>query len=58
MVQYLKKKLLIFLINKNIKLLSDDIKILKTIRSLGNHIIEINPYDGIKTEINVKVKKT
>ena len=53
-----KKEIINFFNNKNIKLLSDDIKILKTIRSLGNHIIEINPYDGIKTEINVKVKKT
>ena len=33
-----------FLEKNNIKLLADDLKILEPIRSVGNHIIEINPY--------------
>ena len=38
-----KKEIQKFLEEKNIRLLSDDIKILQTIKSLGEHIIEINP---------------
>ena len=53
-----KKEILEFLNEKNIKLLSDDVKIIQTIRSLGEHMIEINPYEGLKAEIKVIVNKT
>ena len=43
--------------NNNIKVQSDDIKIIEPIRSLGNHEIELNPYEGIVDNINIIVKK-
>ena len=52
-----KKEIQKFLDEKNIRLLSDDIKILQTIKSLGKHIIEINPYEGLIEKIQVFVKK-
>ena len=52
-----KKEILKFLEEKNITLLSDDIKILQTIKSLGEHSIEINPYEGLIEKIKVFVKK-
>ena len=52
-----KKEILNFLISNNIKVHSDDIKIKESIRSLGNHEIEINPYVDIKEIIKVSVKK-
>ena len=52
-----KKEIQKFLEEKNIRLLSDDIKILQTIQSLGEHIIEINPYEGLIEKIKVFVKK-
>ena len=52
-----KKEIQKFLEEKNIRLLSDDIKIIQTIKSLGEHIIEINPYEGLIEEIKVFVKK-
>ena len=52
-----KKEIQKFLEEKNIRLLSDDIKILQSIKSLGEHIIEINPYEGLVEKIKVFVKK-
>ena len=52
-----KKEILNYLYEKDIKILSDDIKITQPIRSLGVHIIEISPYDSLKEEIKVFVKK-
>ena len=52
-----KKEIQKFLEEKNIRLLSDDIKILQTIQSLGEHIIEINPYEGLIEKIKVFIKK-
>ena len=52
-----KKEIQKFLEANNIRLLSDDIKILQTIKSLGEHIIEINPYEGLIEKIKVFVKK-
>ena len=52
-----KKEIQKFLEEKNIRLLSDDIKILQTIKSLGEHAIEINPYEGLIENIKVFVKK-
>ena len=53
-----KKEIMNFLNEKEIKLLSDDIKIIQPIRTLGNHNIEINPYEGLSTEVIVTVTKT
>ena len=53
-----KKEIINFYNEKSIKLLSDDVKIIQTIRSLGEHMIEINPYEGLKAEIKVIVNKT
>ena len=53
-----KKEIINFLNDNDIKILSDDIKITQPIKTLGNHTIEINPYEGILTEIKVLVKKT
>lgn len=53
-----KKEIINFFNNKDIQILSDDIKILKTIRSIGEHNIEINPYEGITAELKVLVSKT
>ena len=52
-----KKEIQKFLEEKNIRLLSDDIKILQTIKSLGEHAIEINPYEGLIEKIKVFIKK-
>ena len=52
-----KKEIQKFLEEKNIRLLSDDIKILQTVKSLGEHLIEINPYEGLVEKIKVFVKK-
>ena len=53
-----KKEIQKFLEEKNIRLLSDDIKILQPIKSLGEHIIEINPYEELIEKIKVFVKKS
>ena len=50
-----KKEIINFLSVKNITLLSDDIKILNSIRTLGEHTISINPYVGIETNIKITV---
>ena len=52
-----KKEIQNFLNDKNIKLLSDDIKITYPIKSLGDHKIVINPYVDLIEEIKVFVKK-
>ena len=53
-----KKEIINFFAQKQIKLFSDDIKIMKTIRTLGEHTIEVNPYEGIVAELKVNVNKT
>ena len=52
-----KKEILSFLSDENIKVLSDDIKLIEPIRTLGEHTIEINPYEGIFETITIIVKK-
>ena len=55
----ISKKEIISYLNKNeVKILSDDIKMPNSIRTLGNHIIEVNPYEGIFTELKITVNKT
>lgn len=53
-----KKEIINFFNEKNIKIVSDDIRINKTIRNLGEHIIEVNPYEGLSQEIKILVNKT
>jgi len=52
-----KKEIINYLNEKNIKVISDDLKINKSIRSLGEHEIELNPYEGIVGNIKILVKK-
>ena len=52
-----KKEILNYLENKEIKILADDLKILQPIRTIGEHIIEINPYEDLVEKIKVFVKK-
>ena len=52
-----KKEIQQFLEERDIGLLSDDIKILQTIKSLGEHLIEVSPYEGLIEKIKVFVKK-
>jgi large subunit ribosomal protein L9 len=53
-----KKEIINFLNNNEIKIMSDDIKISEPIRTLGQHTIEINPYEEISAQIVILVKKT
>ena len=53
-----KKEIINFLSEKNITLLSDDIKISNSIRTLGEHTISINPYIGIEANIKISVLRT
>ena len=52
-----KKEIISFLNEKEIKILSDDIKIQSTIKTLGEHIIEVSPYEGISVELKIIVNK-
>ena len=52
-----KKEIVDFLLDKNLKVKSDDIILKNQIKSTGEHLIEINPYEGIKEEILVTVNK-
>ena len=52
-----KKEIINFLKEKEIKVPADDIKITLPIRSLGEHQIEINPYEGIVESIKISVNK-
>ena len=52
-----KKEIIDLLENNNLKVKSDDIIIKNQIKSIGEHIIEINPYEGITEEFTIKVSK-
>ena len=52
-----KKEIIDFLQDYNLKVKSDDIIIKSQIRSIGDHFIEINPYEGINEEFPVTVNK-
>ena len=52
-----KKEIINYFNHQNIILFSDDIKIIQTIKTLGDHLIEISPYEGIIERLKVKVKK-
>ncbi len=52
-----KKEIIDLLENNNLKVKSDDIIIKNQIKSIGEHIIEINPYEGITEEFTITVSK-
>ncbi len=52
-----KKEIIDFLLAKNLTVKSDDIIIKNQIKSIGEHLIEINPYEGIIEEFVVIVNK-
>ena len=52
-----KKEIINYFNYKNIILFSDDIKIIQTIKTLGEHLIEISPYEGIIEQLKVSVKR-
>ena len=52
-----KKEIIDFLQENNLKVKSDDIIIKNQIKSIGEHFIEINPYEGINEEFPVTVNK-
>ena len=52
-----KKEIIDFFQDNNLKIKSDDIIIKNQIKSIGDHLIEINPYEGIKEEFSVRVSK-
>ena len=52
-----KKEILDFLMNKDIKVKSDDLIIKNPIKSIGEHEIEINPYENITEVFSIMVNK-
>lgn len=52
-----KKEIIDYLSDNKIKLKSDDMLIKSQIKSVGEHTIQINPYEGITQDILIFVKK-
>ena len=52
-----KKEIIDYLLSNNIKVKSDDILIRNQIRSIGEHHVEVNPYENISEEISIFVNK-
>tara|TARA_B100000989_G_scaffold296722_1_gene280581 strand:- start:2266 stop:2709 length:444 start_codon:yes stop_codon:yes gene_type:complete len=52
-----KKEIIEYLHNKDIKIKSDDILIKQQIKSIGDHKIEISPYEDITEVVTVFVHK-
>ena len=52
-----KKEIIDYLLDNNIKVKSDDLLIKDQIKSIGEHIIEISPYENITKEISIVVNK-
>ena len=52
-----KKEIIDFFLDNNLKVKFDDIIIKNQIKSIGEHNIEINPYEGISEQILIKVQK-
>ena len=52
-----KKEIIDFLHDNNLKVKSDDVIIKNQIKSIGDHLIEISPYEGISEEFIVTVYK-
>ena len=52
-----KKEIIDYLSDKKLKVKSDDLLIKNQIKSIGEHKIEINPYEDIMEEFTVTVNK-
>ena len=52
-----KKEIIDFLLNNNIKVKSDDLLIRNSIKNIGEHKIEISPYENITQEFTLTVNK-
>ena len=52
-----KKEIIDYLQDKNLKVKSDDILIKNQIKSIGEHFIQIIPYEGISEEYSIIVNK-
>ena len=52
-----KKEIIDYLANNNLKVKSDDLLIRDQIKSIGEHKIEINPYEDIVEEFSITVNK-
>ena len=52
-----KKEILDYLSDNNLKVKSDDLIIKNQIKSIGEHTIEINPYEDITEEFLIQVNK-
>jgi len=52
-----KKEIIEYLEGKNLKVKSDDILIKNQIKSIGEHFIQISPYEGISEEYSIIVNK-
>ena len=52
-----KKEIIDFLFENNIKVKSDDLLIKNQIKSIGEHKIEISPYENISEELTIIVNK-
>ena len=52
-----KKEIIDYLSDNKIKVKSDDMLIKSQIKSVGEHIIQISPYEGITQDIIIIVKK-
>ena len=52
-----KKEIIDFLLGKNLKVKSDDILIKNQIKSIGEHYIQISPYEGLIEEYTIFVNK-
>ena len=52
-----KKEIIDYLQNNNLKVKSDDIVIKNQIKSIGEHLIQITPYEGISEEYKIIVNK-
>ena len=52
-----KKEIIDYLLDKNIKVKSDDVIIRNQIKSIGEHKIDISPYEHLTEEVSVIVSK-
>ena len=52
-----KKEIIDYLLDNKLKVKSDDLLIKNQIKSIGEHIIEINPYENIVEEFTIQVNK-
>ena len=52
-----KKEIINYLAENNLKVKSDDLIIRNQIKSIGEHTIEINPYEDVREEFLIIVKK-